>query len=193
MIDENPETNPVSEETQGPAALFRYCPRCGAEGPRITASRSLRCDRCGFLLFFNSAAAAGAFIFHRDQLVLCIRSKDPGKGLLDVAGGFIEFDESVEAGLRREIFEELNLVATDFRYLVSAPNDYLYAGVPYKTTDLFYLCEAPDLSGIRPADDVEGILLIAPEDLDPARFAFPSTRKAFSVLREQIRQAGNRS
>lgn len=187
MTSENPETQP---DTNSPATQFRYCPRCGKEGPDISSNRSLRCRHCDFLLFFNSATAAGAFIFHRDQLILCVRSKEPGKGLLDVAGGFLEFDESAEEGLRREILEELNLEATGFHYLASAPNDYLYAGVLYKTTDLFFTCEVPDISRIRPADDVADFLVVAAEALDPARLAFPSTRNAFRALLEKRWESG---
>lgn len=144
--------------------------------------RELRCSHCGFLFFFNSAAAAGAFVFHRGKLVLCVRARDPARGMLALPGGFIDFDESVEEGLKREIHEELHLETTHFRYLASAPNDYLYAGVPYKTTDLFFVCEAPDLGTIEAADEVLEYVLIAPEALDPARLAFPSLRAAFAAL-----------
>jgi ADP-ribose pyrophosphatase YjhB (NUDIX family) len=171
---------------KSPASLFRYCPHCGTEGPCVEGNRALRCGRCGLLFFFNSAAAAGAFVFHRGQLILCVRAKDPAKGMLDVPGGFVEFDETVEEGLRREIYEELHIETGGFRYLRSAPNDYIYAGVPYKTTDLFFVCEAPDIGGIRAADDVADYLLIAPDDLDPARLAFTSTRAAFAGLRNWL-------
>jgi ADP-ribose pyrophosphatase YjhB (NUDIX family) len=181
---ENLATHPEPVSPQGPAGQFRYCPRCGQAGPRIRESRSLRCSHCDFLYFFNSAAAAAAFVFHQGRLVLCVRAKDPAKGMLDLPGGFIEFDESVEAGLKREIYEELRLEASEFRYLTSASNDYCYAGVPYKTTDLFFVCEVKDLEGIRPADDVADYLLLAPEELDPARLAFNSGRAAFAALRE---------
>jgi len=91
--------------------------------------------RISFL--FNVAAAAGAFIIRDRQLVLCVRGKDPGIGQLDVPGGFIEFDESLEEGLRREILEELGIEVGELSYLASAPNDYRFAGVPYKTSDVF--------------------------------------------------------
>jgi ADP-ribose pyrophosphatase YjhB (NUDIX family) len=165
-----------------PAIHFRFCPRCGAEGPGIDGARSLRCGHCGFLYFFNSAAAAGAFVLYEGSLILCVRAKEPARGMLDLPGGFIEFDETVEEGLQREIQEELNIATTDFRYLASAPNDYLYAEVPYKTTDLFFVCEAPDIRDIRPADDVGDFLLVAPRDLDPHRLAFSSARTAFEAL-----------
>jgi ADP-ribose pyrophosphatase YjhB (NUDIX family) len=183
------ETRPI----QGPAGLFRYCPRCGSEGPRIQANRSLRCGRCGFLFFFNSGAAGAAFVFHRGRLILCVRAKDPGKGMLDAPGGFVEFGESVEEGLRREILEELHIEVSDFRYLASASNDYCYAGVPYKTTDLFFVCEAKSLDGIRPADDVADYVLMAPGEVDPARLAFESTRTAFAALLDWMKKIGDSS
>lgn len=165
-----------------PAAQFRFCPRCGQPEPRITEGRSLSCPACRFRFFFNSATAAAAFIFHQAQLVLCLRAKEPALGKLDLPGGFIEFDESIEDGLRREIREELNIEVAHFRYLCSAPNDYRYAEVHYKTTDAFFVCEAPDLSDIRPADDVGDFRLVAPAALDPEELAFLSSRRAFAAL-----------
>jgi ADP-ribose pyrophosphatase YjhB (NUDIX family) len=170
----------------GLADIFRYCPRCGGERPRLDNNRSLRCDGCGFLFFFNSAAAAAAFIFHRDQLLLCVRGREPAKGMLDLPGGFVEFDEAVEECLRREIREELNLEVADFRYFASASNDYRYAGVPYKTTDLFFMCEAADLTGIRPGDDVADYVLAAPGAVDLSALAFASSRAAFGLLLERL-------
>lgn len=186
MTMENPSTESAPICPAGPAGVFRHCPSCGAPAPRIEGGRSLRCGSCGLLFFFNSAAAAAAFILHQGRLVLCVRAKEPAKGMLDLPGGFVEFDESVEDGLRREIFEELHIEVADFRYLASASNDYLYAGVPYKTTDLFFVCEAPDIGGIRAADDVADYALIAPEALDPARLAFNSGRVALAALRERL-------
>jgi ADP-ribose pyrophosphatase YjhB (NUDIX family) len=108
--------------------------------------------------------------------------------MLDLPGGFVEFDETVEDGLRREIREELNLEVTDFRYLASASNDYCYAGVPYKTTDLFFVCETQDLTEILPGDDVADYVLTDPRDVDPASLAFGSTRAAFALLLERLEQ-----
>jgi ADP-ribose pyrophosphatase YjhB (NUDIX family) len=178
------------QRSDTPGFHFQFCPRCGREGPRLSRGRSLRCEHCGFLFYFNSAAAAGAFIRHGEHLVLCVRAKDPAQGMLDLPGGFIEFDESIEAGLRREILEELNLETADYTYLVSAPNDYVYAGVHYKTTDIFFLCEAPDLGPIRAADDVGDYLLLRPSELDPARLAFPSTRAAYAALMARLARTG---
>jgi ADP-ribose pyrophosphatase YjhB (NUDIX family) len=177
--------------TASPADSFRYCPRCGAADPKRGSGRSLRCGECGFLFFFNAAAAVGAFVFHQGRLVLCVRAREPGRGMLGVPGGFVDFDESAEEALGREIREELRLEVAGFRYLCSAPNRYAYAGVAYRTADFYFVCEAPDISGIQAADDVADYLLIAPEALDPARLAFSSARRAFAALMSQGYAAGS--
>lgn len=153
----------------------------------------VHCDFCQFHYYQNSAAASGAFILHEGRLVLCVRAKDPAKGMLDLPGGFVDFDESVETATRREILEELNLNVRDFTYLCSAPNNYLYRGVPYKTSDLFFVCYADDIGNIVAADDVEGYLLLKPSEVDPARLAFPSTRLAFCEFLEWFNTNGNYS
>jgi hypothetical protein len=65
---------------------------------------------------------------------------------------------------------------------MSAPNDYEYGGVPYKTMDLFFIGYLENVEGIKAADDVRDFVFISPESLDPQRFAFDSTRKAFLCL-----------
>lgn len=165
---------------------FRFCPRCARPEPDLIAERQLQCPDCGLRFFFNTAAAVGAFVFVGEQLILCERAKDPGKGLLGVPGGFIDFDESIEDGLRREIQEELNIEVTALRYLTSCPNTYLYADVLYKTADLYYVCQAANPDALRPADDVADCFLIHPDAVDPAQFAFDSARRAFSRLRETL-------
>ena len=173
---------------------FRFCPRCGKPGPEILRNRELRCGVCGLRFFFNTAAAAGAFVFVGGDVLLCVRSHDPGKGLLDVPGGFIEYDESIEEGLRLEIAEELSIEVTDFRYLTSAPNDYCYAGIPYKTADMFFVCEAVNPENLRPADDVAEILRVNLTAVELDRFAFASTRRAFAALLDfRVKAAGSSS
>jgi len=172
----------------GPYDAFRFCPRCGGEYLSIQEQRAIRCGRCGFLFFFNTCAAAGAFVFHGDRLILCVRARDPAKGKLDLPGGFVEFNETVEDALRREIAEELNIETTDYRYLSSAPNDYSYGGVLYKVTDIFFLCDAPRIDTLRAADDVADYRLASPHEIEPEELAFSSTRLALVKLRAWLDQ-----
>lgn len=92
----------------------------------------------------------------------------------------------MEAGLRREIMEELGLEVAELRYLMSAPNDYLYAGVPYRTSDLFFVTEVVSIAGLKAADDVGEVILRRPDRVDETEFAFASTRQAFRSLRSTM-------
>jgi ADP-ribose pyrophosphatase YjhB (NUDIX family) len=166
---------------------FLHCPRCIRPEPEIREGREMRCSACGLRFFFNVAAACGAFIFIGERIVLCVRGHDPGKGLLDVPGGFIEFDETLEDGLIREIREELGIEVSSLSYLTSAPNNYEFANVPYRTADVFYICEALNPESLHAADDVAEIILVKPEDVNPVQFAFESTRRAFHALLDQRR------
>lgn len=174
---------PTSPPRRHPADAFRYCPRCGAGGLESDPEgRECRCRSCKFRFFFNCATATAAFVFHDDRLILAVRAHEPAKGALDLPGGFLDFEETVEEGLQREVMEELGIATVDYRYLTSAPNNYLFDGVLYKTADLFFVCRAPDIGGLRPADDVADVRLIAPADVDPAGLAFDSSRRALRVL-----------
>ena len=124
----------------------------------------------------------GGFLFYEGQLLLGIRDRDPRGGYLDVPGGFIDFEESAEGGLERELLEEFNLRSGPLHYVCSAPNVYPYGGVPYRTLDLFFWGYLESLEGLKAGDDVRESLLIEPHQLNPDRLAFESTRRAFIRL-----------
>jgi ADP-ribose pyrophosphatase YjhB (NUDIX family) len=172
---------------ENPLADFQYCPRCGAAGLNLRGVRSVRCAKCDFLFYLNCAAAVCGLIFHQGKLLLCVRAKAPQQGALDLPGGFIEFDETAEDALRREVREELNIELEGLRYLLSAPNNYFYAGMLYKTLDVFFTAEAKDIAGIAPGDDAAGYKLLSLEEIALDRLAFDSGRVALQKLSEIIR------
>ncbi len=98
--------------------------------------------------------------------------------MLDFPGGFVEFDETAENALAREVREELNIEISAPVYLASFPNNYRYADILYKTTDLFFICHVDDICSIKAMDDVADYLLLAPEEVDLERLAFASGRNA---------------
>lgn len=166
---------------------FKFCPRCAAQNPLMEHERRLVCPHCDLIFYVNTAAAAGAFLLYEDQLILCQRALDPQKGLLDVPGGFIEPGETVEAGLRREILEEIHVEVGPLHYLGSAPNVYPYREVPYKTIDLFFVGHLDSVEGLIAQDDVASILRVDPFAVNPADVAFVSTRFGLALLQNFLK------
>jgi ADP-ribose pyrophosphatase YjhB (NUDIX family) len=151
-------------------------------------TKLLRCEACGFELYMNPAAAvAGVIVDERGRMVVTVRGKEPGKGLWDLPGGFVDPGETVEEALQREVREEVGLEATAMRYLGSWPNVYEYGGIRYRTLDFGFVCEAAGVEQARPTEsEVERVLLLVPGDVDLGRFAFASVgRIAGEYLRRR--------
>ena len=173
---------------------LRFCPGCGEGGFSADSTKSLLCEGCGLRLFVNIASAAGAFVIGPDgRLLLVRRSREPSKGKLGLPGGFIDAGETAEAGLAREVREELNLDVTSCEYLCSYPNEYHYAGMTYQTLDLFFVCRVDDFAGAMAMDEVEELVFTAPGELDVTELAFPSARVAFDAYMNYAGASGTTS
>ena len=119
-----------------PLELFKYCPECGSAEFHVKDEKSKRCSDCGFVYYFNASAATVAFILNaKGELLVCRRAKEPKKGTLDLAGGFIDRFETAEEGVAREVLEETGLEVTETVYQFSLPNTYLYSGFLVHTLD----------------------------------------------------------
>jgi NAD+ diphosphatase len=156
---------------------FRFCPGCGSSGIILKSDRSFECNRCGFHFFFNAAAAvAGLIEDDNGRLLLTVRGHDPQKGALDLPGGFVDFDESAEDALRREIREELNLSISQCSYFGSLPNTYIYDGITYHTLDLAFICQVESLGVISLSDEIESIRFFYPQEIKLDLIGFDSIR-----------------
>lgn len=167
---------------------FRACPRCGATTDRPNEAVPFRCGPCGFVLYFNAAAAVAAFVRREDGQVLFIRrAKDPGRGKLGLPGGFVDFGETAEEATRREVREEVGLALGRLSYLASFPNRYVYAGVTYHTLDMFFQAERADGQEPRALDAVQSLCWLDPGVVDLEEIAFPSMQSAVIELRRRTR------
>jgi NAD+ diphosphatase len=181
------------QESIGSGNVFKYCPKCGSAALRLVGGKLLRCGACGFELYLNAAAAVAALIADaRGRLLITVRGKEPGKGLWDLPGGFVDPGESAEQALRREVREEVGLDVTAMQYFGSHPNTYDYMGVRYSTMDIGFLCEAHDPSRAAPRESaIEAVLFVPPQDVDPGRFAFGSlARLVERYCHHEPRQSG---
>ena len=161
-----------------PLDKFHYCPVCGSAHFGENNEKSKHCAQCGFTYYFNPSAATVAFILNsRGELLVCRRAKDPGKGTLDLPGGFIDMYETGEEGVSREVMEETGLTVTRTQYLFSLPNTYLYSGFLVHTLDQFFLCSVEDDTELAALDDVAESWWIPLDKVNPALFGLDSVRQ----------------
>lgn len=149
-------------------AKFKYCPVCAAgytqPGYSTTTSAVVfKCDSCGFQHFFHANPTTAAVIPSLDnqRLVLVTRrSRDPHKGKFDLPGGFVDYAETPEESLVRELKEEIGLEISEGKLFHTALEHYEFKGVIINANVLHYI--------IRPVADQE--IALDPEENSEWKF-----------------------
>jgi ADP-ribose pyrophosphatase YjhB (NUDIX family) len=172
---------------------YSFCPVCGhpygrPETDITSESRVLRCASCGFEFWLNSKPAVAAMVVRvvdgKPQILLARRGIEPYKGLWDFPGGFLDNGELPEAGLARELDEELGVRIARPRLFSIGIDEYPAEGAAREARfvlGLYYRCDIPPGSRIAAADDVAEAAWF-PLDTPPAEIAFPSNRQALVEL-----------
>ncbi|NVN92816.1 MAG: NUDIX domain-containing protein [Desulfuromonadales bacterium] len=154
------------------------CPRCGSERLSWPSQKNFQCSECGFVLYLNIAAAVAVIMACQGKLLFGVRKRDPGRGMLDLPGGFVDAGESAEEAARREIREELGVDIPEMRYLFSFPNTYPYRGMVYDTLDLIFLVEWNEPPAVKAADDLDDVIWVERDSVEFEKIAFDSIRQA---------------
>jgi NADH pyrophosphatase NudC (nudix superfamily) len=173
-----------------PLDKFQYCPVCGSKAFNVHNFKSKQCEDCGFTYYANPCSATAAFIRNeRGELLVARRGKEPAKGTLDLPGGFVDMDETVEDGMRREIQEETGLNVNEVRYLFSIPNHYLYSDMLIYTIDMFYEVHVGNDVNPIADDDAAALEWLPLEQVNPKDFGLQSISQGVArYLSESLRK-----
>jgi 8-oxo-dGTP diphosphatase len=158
--------------TSAQLAEWRSCPRCLT--PLEHGEGSVTCPSCGLEVHANPAPTVSALIRDdRGRILLARRAIEPGVGLWDLLGGFMDEDEEPLETLRRELREETGLAVEPGEFLGGLPDRYGEGG---NATVNFYWAARAGPGEPRPADDVAELAWF-PADALPAKdeFAFANT------------------
>lgn len=164
-------------------AGWKTCPRCQTKLER--EERSVRCPACNLSVYANPAPTASAIVIDdRGRVLLARRGAEPGAGLWDLLGGFIDEGEEPLAALRRELDEETSLEIEPLEYLGGYPDRYGEDGI--YTLNLYW---AARITGGELAldDEIAEVAWFAPDELpSDSEFAFRNTVEALADWRARV-------
>lgn len=98
----------------------RFCSKCGAASDMSQAGWQRRCPACAGTHFPRTDPVV-IMLITRGNSVLMGRSPGWPEGMYSLLAGFVEPGETLEAAVRREVFEETGVQVGPVRYLSSQP------------------------------------------------------------------------
>ena len=161
-------------------SFFKFCPGCGSQHIEFVNHRRLECFDCGMIYYHNVAAAVAVIIEQDERILFTVRNNEPGIGMLDLPGGFVDPDETAADTCSRELKEELNLKISpdDFYFFKSNPNDYTYREIPYKTEDMIFIAKLPNQANIElEASEIQAVRWIEKSKINLNEIAFKSIKE----------------
>lgn len=99
--------------------MSRHCSRCGSgEMSRIAPTWGKRCGGCGHEHYPHIHPCVIVLIRRGEEFLLA-RKSEWAPGRYSLVAGFVDFGESLEECVAREVFEETGLKVRDVRYVGS--------------------------------------------------------------------------
>ncbi len=149
----------------------------------------LICHDCGFIHYRNPVVVVGAVVTWNERaeasaarILLCRRAIAPQIGLWTLPAGYLELEETTEAGAVREAWEEARARISIDRLLAV----YNVPRISQVQTIYQATLSSPD---IAPGEESLEVGLFAWEDIPWDEIAFPTVRWALKQHRSVIGQA----
>jgi ADP-ribose pyrophosphatase YjhB (NUDIX family) len=151
---------------------WKSCPRCTAE--LQIGDAEARCPQCGLLVYANPAPTVSALIVDEaGRILLARRAAEPGEGLWDLLGGFMDEAELPLETLSREMREEIGVEIEPVSFFGAWPDRYGEGGI--WTLNLYWTARILDGEPVA-ADDVAEVAWFTADELPPwGEFAFENT------------------
>lgn len=100
--------------------IHGFCAKCGAKSDMTMAGWQRDCPRCDAKHFPRTDPVVIMLITYGNSVLM---GRSPGwpEGMYSLLAGFVEPGETLEAAVRREVFEEAGIRVGDVGYLASQP------------------------------------------------------------------------
>lgn len=141
------------------------------------------CDRCGFVDYENPKIVVGSVATWEDRVLLCRRAIEPRAGFWTLPAGYLERNESPEAGALREAWEEARARLEIDQLLAT------YAITRISQVQLIYRARLIDPK-VEAGPESREVRLFSWDRLPPLeQIAFPSVNWALEDFRARCSEA----
>lgn len=143
---------------------MRYCSACGHEVARRWIAEDGReryiCEACGATHYENPRIIVCCIAHWRDEILLCRRACQPGRGQWSLPSGYLECGETLEAATARETVEETGLVLDPAKldlYAVTNMTEIDQVAVTFRT-------RVEDKPALRPGAECLEVAFLSQEE-----------------------------
>lgn len=153
---------------------MRYCTHCG--GPLLLEvpsgdDRQRHCCRvCGLIHYRNPKMVVGCIPRWKDQILLCLRAIEPRAGKWTLPAGFLENNETVSEGARREVMEET-------RASVHELKPYGLYDIPHISQIYLFFRAKMENNRFEPTYESRDVRLFSEDEIPWDQLAFPVVKK----------------
>ncbi|MCO6441856.1 MAG: NUDIX hydrolase [Nitrococcus mobilis] len=131
----------------------------------------LICPECGYIAYENPRIVIGAVCRWNACILLCRRAIEPRRGYWTLPAGYLELNESVEDGVRREAWEEARAELT------LGPLLAVYSITRINLVQIIFRARLLR-ADVRPGPESSEVCLFRWDEIPFAELAFPSVRWA---------------
>ena len=153
---------------------MKFCPKCGAtveiKIPEGDTRERYVCSSCATIHYENPRNVVGTIPLWEDKVLLCKRAIQPRLGFWTLPAGFLEVNESTQAGAQRETLEEAGA------HVEVGPLFSLLNVTHAEQVHLFYLAKMHEPVFSAGIESLE-VQLFSESEIPWADIAFPTVTK----------------
>ncbi len=154
---------------------MNFCSNCGSrvvlKVPEADFLQRHVCENCGVIHYQNPKGVVGSVPEYQGRILICKRGIEPRLGYWTIPAGFMENDETLEAGAAREAKEEA-------RIDVEIGSLLLLANVTHAHQVHVFFRSRMRTPEFAPTHESLEVRLVDEKDIPWADLAFPSTEAA---------------
>lgn len=164
---------------------YNYCPTCIT--PLNFIDDILSCSECEFKFYNNPTPVVSALVENNQEILLIKRKRGSYRNYWALPGGIIDFLETPEAAIRRELKEETGLDALtteliDAHLIIYSPRG-LYRKPSHTSIDLVYRTTVTGDTHIN--DDEISAIRYFPVSVLPKKIAFGHEEIILKFIRQR--------